>query len=186
MVCRSSRCIPTDLAAKSWAPNSVGLDTVLVRAQSVSEMQDRVRRLVEDAELRARVGDRTRSEILATNTGESWRRAIHNMYEQAFSLPPREEMPPGVEKPRFDDIDLFSTFVFGTPIAHTSPAGRLAAATEVDLRILPIKWRLKAWARMAWRGEFNYRRSTDAWRYLLPEWLSSRLSMLRPTWSWRI
>ena len=71
----------------------VGLDAVLIRAHSVAELRDDVRHLIESAELRARIGERTRSEILATNTGENWSRAIHAVYDHAFRLPPREDKP---------------------------------------------------------------------------------------------
>jgi hypothetical protein len=78
------------------------------------------------------------------------------------------------ETPSFDDIDLFSTFVFGNPMGGSSAAARLATATEMDLKVLPPANRLRAWSGMAWRRQFAFRDLSTAWRYLVPEWLSCR------------
>jgi hypothetical protein len=153
--------------------DSVGLDAVLVRTSSLEDFQREVVRLISDRDLREDLGSRTRATIEATNTGDSWRQALSRVYEQAFGAPRRVPAVPLCEMPRLDDIDAFSPFVFGNILQQATPAARLANVMEVGLKVLPPSRRLRTWAGMTWRREFTMRPRSSAWRYLVPEWVTS-------------
>jgi hypothetical protein len=158
--------------------DSVGFDDVIVRATNTTDFQDAVRRLIADPALRAELGERTRATIEATNMGDGWMQALTALYVRAFEVSRHVPGPPAAEAPSFEDCDLFLPFVFGNVAQGDSPAARRAIATEIDLRVLPVGWRLNAWAGMAWNRQFAFRKLPAAWRYLLPEWLSCRASDL--------
>jgi hypothetical protein len=151
--------------------DSLGLDSVMVRARSVAEFRHELKRLVADSELRAQIGARTRASIEATNTGEGWGRALASVYDQALRVPTTSVTNPvACDRPHLDDVDLFLPFALG--LRPRPPAPRVAMARELGLKTLPFTQRLGLWARMVRRREFGFRRSLASWRYLVPEWIT--------------
>lgn len=154
--------------------DSPGIDPTLIRAAGLAGFQACLGELIASPERREAIGTRTRAEIEATNMGEGWAQAVARLYERVSALPPRPTLGGGEEKPSFDDIDVFSDFVFGYPLANRDPARRLSSAIEIDLRILPLTTRLAIWGKLFRTDGFTYRTRSEAWRYLVPEWIGAR------------
>ncbi|WP_195759960.1 glycosyltransferase [Paracoccus sp. S-4012] len=161
--------------------DSPGIDGVLVRCESASAYRAELNRLLAAPSRRVAVGERTRANIEATNIGEGWLRALEAVYDRALALPPRAPGA-GCDTPRLTDLDAFLPFVFGHLDHGQTPEVRMACATEADLRLFPIAVRLQTWLGLARRRGFVFRKTSQAWRYLLPEWLTGRLKGLSRTW----
>ncbi|PKP67810.1 MAG: glycosyl transferase family 1, partial [Alphaproteobacteria bacterium HGW-Alphaproteobacteria-8] len=163
--------------------DSIGMDGVLCSARDLGQFQDFLRNFVRSADLRHKVGEATRASIEATNVGAGLRDALSRLYRQIEDLPAQEPpAAPIADSPRFDPLDLYTPFVYGSPDPpgrRRTPADRRALALETSLKIMPVKARLGAWLRLARRRAFVFRSPAQAWRYLVPEWLASRLGEAR-------
>lgn len=166
---------PFGAGCEIMGADSIGLDEVLVRTFSLEDFQAAVSRMVNDAGLRADIGDKTKASIEKINMGVGWRSALDGIYDQVLSA---EKMPDPLQDqdvPRFDPVDVFNPFVFGAAMESAGPANRLARAREIGLKTMPPIARLRIWALMTLRREFCFRTTSKAWRYLVPEWVSVRL-----------
>jgi hypothetical protein len=155
-------------------PDSIGLDPVLIRADTASALRRETARLLGDAALRAEVGKRTRETIAAANGGSAWKTALAEIYARVLALPARASEGVADMPSRFDDLDVLLPFVFGTVEPLPDERARLANAREIALKTLPPLRRLRLWSGMAWHGEFRFRSRRGAWRYLVPEWSTVR------------
>lgn len=150
--------------------DSPGLDRELIRARSDREFAGHVQRLAGDTALRRRIGSRLRAEITATNTGSGWSESLARCYDRILQLPRRAQHFALVDDPaQTEDLDILLPIVFEAPVPATSSA-RLAFATEIDLYAFPFWWKIRNCGLMAWRGEFVFRKRSDYWKYLAPEW----------------
>ena len=165
---------PFGVGCEIMGADSPGMDTCLIRTQSASDLQRKITRLVSDPARRAEIGARTRQERLATNTSEAWTQALHAVYARAMRC--GKASPAAMHDPivAADDVDCFSPFVYGNTQSDPSPARKLAIAKETALKVLPLGLRLRTWVAMARLGGFAFRSTAQAWKYLVPEWLSSR------------
>ncbi|MDT8855511.1 hypothetical protein RNZ50_10895 [Paracoccaceae bacterium Fryx2] len=154
--------------------DSPGLDDGLIRTQSTAGLQTGIARLISDPAARAAIGERTRQDILATNTGAAWTEALHEVYARAMRCPRATPATMPEDTAATDDVDCFSPFVYGNIQTDPSAARKLAIARETALKVLPPGLRLRTWAALALQGGFAFRSSVDAWKYLVPEWVSSR------------
>ena len=161
-------------AVKSCEAAFSGIDVDLIRAQTLDEYHAELVRLTEDAELRLAVGRRTRCNILRTNMGERWLRAVGEVYEKALSVPQRHPAAQKLEPPNFSDLDLFTPYVFGHLDLGDTQTRRWVSAVEGDLRLFPFWQRLRIWASVTLRRGWVYRGNGRAVAYLLPEWFSCR------------
>lgn len=159
--------------------DSVGIDTDLIRATGLRDFHDKLNALIDDMALRKEIGRRTKANLEAINTGDGWSAALATVYERAFAIPQRTLEDVADKAPRFDDVDLFSPFVFGTPLAEPSAAARQAPAMELALKTMPTAQRVRIWLRMTRNREFVFRPKREAWRYLVPEWVTVRAFALR-------
>ena len=157
--------------------DSMGFDETILRAFTRPEFDSLLANLVADADMRARVGSRTRQSIQDTNFGTSWKRAIREIYAGVLALPQRS---PAIadgdgDEPEFSDLDLFSHFAFGNPIECASLADRLALITELEIKALPLVQRFQTWRKLRANGRFAYATDRNALRYLVPEWLTRQI-----------
>ena len=159
--------------------DSPGLDPVILRARDIGDFQDILTRLVRDARLRAEIGERTKAEMEAVNTGEGWKLELAKMYRQVFSAPRVKHEPPLVSGPRLDNLDRLLPLVFGPTERETTAASRIARDIELTVKTAPFAWRLRVLARYALRGQLKLF-ATPAWRLLIPEWLAVRIRVLAP------
>lgn len=155
--------------------DSLGMDETLVRAFSLTDLHDQLQSLIDDPERRAGLGLRTYRAIETTNTGENWARAIARIYAEIFALSKVSGPVSQTDEPSFDDIDLFTPFVFGPLGGAPSPEMRHAPATELALRTMTPIRRAIALYGLHRQGRIAFRPAGSAWRYMLPEWLVARL-----------
>jgi hypothetical protein len=166
---------PFGAGCEIMGADSPGIDDNLIRARTTAEFHDHLARLIRDPAGRAEIGERTREAILATNTGEGWTQALHAMYAQALRLPRTRLADPSDDTAVFEDVDCFLPFVFGDIEAAPWPERKLAIARELALKVMPVGLRLQTWAALALHGRFVFRPTAQSWRYLVPEWIGSRL-----------
>lgn len=157
--------------------DSVGIDEVLMRADSVEDLAGRLVLLASDPDLRRRQGDKTRAAIEAVNMGFGWRSALADVYAQVLRLPLRVPDFAGPEAPEFHDADLFLPFVFGPMGGTADAARRLSLSRELGIRTMPPVERLRVWRAMRRRQAFLLRPNAQAWRNLLPEWVTVKMRM---------
>lgn len=159
--------------------DSLGMDDVLMRASSISELHRQLRALLDDPGLRGALGARTRDAIEATHTGANWTRTLSELYGRILGLPRYSARSSGgidiAEGPSFSDIDLFWPFVFVPAAGALSRERRIAHATELALRVMPPVRRAMILADLAAKGRIAFRPRGAAWRYMLPEFLIARL-----------
>lgn len=165
---------PFGAGCEIMGADSIGLDEVLVRTFSLEEFQASVSRMVNDAGLRADIGDKTKTSIETINMGAGWRSALDKIYDQVLSAGKMADPLQDRDVPRFDPVDVFNPFVFGTIMESAGPAKRLARAREIGLKTMPPVARMRIWALMTMRREFCFRTTSMAWRYLVPEWVTVR------------
>lgn len=159
--------------------DSMGFDETILRAFTGAEFDSLLANLVADADMRARVGSRTSQSIQDTNFGASWKRAIREIYASVLALP---ERGPAIadgdgdgDEPEYSDLDLFSHFAFGNPIECASLAERLALISELEIKALPLVQRFRTWRKLRANGRFAYATDRNAFRYLVPEWLTRQI-----------
>ncbi|WAJ27957.1 glycosyltransferase [Antarcticirhabdus aurantiaca] len=170
-------------AAAVAGADSLGLDDVLLRTETLADFRDQLRRLLADADLREAVGRRTRAHIEAVNMGPGWADDLASVYGRVLDLPRRRDAPASSRlgpSLHFDDIDVFAPFLFGTAGQGATAADRRALSTEFVLKIAPMRWRLRHLAGLAWRRQLRTRSPLRIWRYLVPEWLTCRWRSRRP------
>lgn len=158
--------------------DSIGIDGCLQSPRSLDEFQSIVLRLVQHADWRRELGAATRERIEATNCGAGFRAALAELYQRVLRLPHRQVMRVEDSQPWFDDVDLYSPFVFGCPDASMqNPASdaRRASAVEISLNMMQPWPRLGAWLWLARNRAFRFRSGKATLRYLIPEWLITRV-----------
>ena len=171
---------PYGLGCEIMGADSVGIDDVLVRTRRLSEFRETLHALLADSGGRHDLGRRTRASIEATNLGPAWRQHLRALYDDVLCLPCRSAKVMNADGPQFQNVDLFSPYVFGTVLSAPSPVRRLAHSREIGFKTMPPLQRLSVWSGMTFRSGFAYRRHMSAWSYLVPEWLSARLRV-RPS-----
>lgn len=157
--------------------DSLGMDEVLIRAFSLTDLYDRLRLLLNDPVLRREVGARTCHAIKTINTKENWNSALSGLYEKILDLPRKlawSDVPP-FEDPSFTDLDMFTPFVFGPSDPFPTASTRRANVTEQALRIMPPGRRAMVLAGLVRNRQMTLRPAGAAWRYMLPEWLVARM-----------
>lgn len=161
--------------------DSPGLDEVLVRTKNLSDYRAALEWLIGDPAGRAELGERTRTNIEAINTGEGWQASLDKVYSRAFDLAPVQSGE-WKDTPLATDLDVFLPYVFGHLDRGRTEADRMASATEADLKIFPPMARMRMWLRLVWRQGFVFRSTWKSWLYLLPEWLTGRLKASLAAW----
>lgn len=126
---------------RTMAADSVGLDEVLLRTGSATELRALLDGLISDRERRETIGRRTREHIMSVNLGDPWVAKVNSLYELAVQLPVMR--PAILDCPQFEDIDLFSPFVFGQGQLASSRAERATVAAEDVLGVGPRSWYLR-------------------------------------------
>jgi hypothetical protein len=167
---------PFGAGCEIMGADSIGIDEHLTAPEDLSAFRDVARRLVADAGLRCALGEATRIGIEKTNLEPGFSAALIDLYDRILRLPPRNSMPAENEGPHFDAVDLYAPFVFGAPDVpgrNRTPEDRRNLAVEISLKAMPPFARLWNWARL-WRGRrFVFRSRAQAWRYLVPEWVTA-------------
>ena len=145
-----------------------GLDTVLLRAETVEEYRAAIETLIADPARRTALGAATRERIEQSCMGDGWRAGLGEVYRSAAAAHLRRQ-PRVWEEPGPGDLDWFIPFAYGNEAMGASKAGRLAGAMEFVLKAGPLWWRSSVLLRMAATGDL--RALPSPWRFLIPEWL---------------
>ena len=114
----------------------------------------------------------TKLEIEKTNMGEFWTRCVQDIYARTLACKRIALSSIPADAVEFDDVDCFSPFVYGIESLNSLPAQKLGIAEEASLRVFPMKMRLLTWLSMVSKNGFAFRSRTQAWKYLVPEWVS--------------
>lgn len=159
--------------------DSPGLDPVILRARDIEDFHGILTRLIRDGRLRDEIGERTKAQIAAVNTGEGWKRELAKMYRQVLSAPRLEHDPPLDAGPCFDNLDRLLPLVFGPTGDEATAESRIAGNIETTVKAAPVFCRLRVLASYALRRQLNLF-ATPAWRLLIPEWLAARIRIFVP------
>lgn len=159
--------------------DSPGLDRIILRARNVEDFHDVLTRLIRDDGLRAEIGERTKTEIEAVNTGERWKRDLAKTYRQVFSTPRLRRESPFDAGPRPDNLDCLLPLVFGPTGGGSTAEARIARDIEAMIKTAPIAWRFRVLASYALRRQLNLF-VAPAWRLMIPEWLAARIRLFVP------
>lgn len=159
--------------------DSPGLDPVILRARDIEDFQGILTRLIRDDRLRTEIGERTKKEIEAVNTGEGWNRELIRTYRQVFSTPRHEHESPPPAAPRLEKLDRLLPLVFGPTGGETTTKSRIGRDIETTIKTAPVIWRLRVLATYALKRQLNLF-ATPAWRLLIPEWLTARIRLFVP------
>jgi glycosyltransferase involved in cell wall biosynthesis len=151
------------------------LSRIMHRVRDFTEYISLLSRLVDDEQLRARLGAETRTAILETHTGERWRRRLEDVYRLASSVPRARIDPAASDRMFVGEPDVFIQRIAGAPIAADGVDGRVNRSIESKIRLLPLNERLRQWARLARNDTFHSIGRVRALKYLVPEWLADRV-----------
>lgn len=153
--------------------DSIGFDRSIQRATTAAEFAAAIRRFAESPALRAAVGDAARAEIESTNIGDAWSAELSRCYAQLFAIPRREDAAPLQAVASEHELDALIHLVFAMS-QDTTAQDRQILAAEIDFPAFPASWKLRNYLATAIRGELAFRGRRSSWKYLIPEWVSSR------------
>ncbi len=159
--------------------DSIGLDKVLWRARDIEDFRNILTRLIRNRGLRDEIGERTRAQIEAVNSGDGWRRELDRLYRQVFSTPPASRGPTPLPAARLDTVDRLLPAVFGPTESRDTTESRIVRSMEPVIKTAPLGWRLRTLLRLAGHGQLNLL-ITPAWRLFIPEWLTANIRAVLP------
>jgi hypothetical protein len=130
-------CYPPE--AEVLSSEDPALTEVMCRGRTVEEYRTIVRRLIQDPDLRAQVGIRTRDRIAACHSSPGWLDYLEKLYTN-IPADPRGESSPVVER-MITELDL--------QLAKTYKVSGLSSGKERVIRdhvgMFPFKTRLQFW-----------------------------------------
>ncbi len=145
--------------------NHVALVGNTLQAGSFDQYREILDELIEDEELRERIGEKSRVAVAREHNTPGWTRWLEAVYARALELPPLDNsaMLEGVEAPSSGEPDWRHEDIFGgdwpTPQFLKSYMG-----------MLPLHQRVAHWKELRAAGVFPSAKSAAA-HVLLPEWL---------------
>ncbi|MBD2501910.1 glycosyltransferase [Anabaena azotica] len=69
-----------------WRADAPGIDQYLIRCQNINEYRNKLSLLVENAELRSKLGWNIQEDITRLHIGESWLESVDTLYERAKTI----------------------------------------------------------------------------------------------------
>jgi hypothetical protein len=156
-----SRCLHAEDHSVLCA-DAPGLTDRLIRTRDVDEFQSVVTRLIEDEALRHRLGEETRTRILAVHSASAWQSALEDIYALAASVPPVDAPDGAVDRASADEIDCLWSLLFRNDV----PVDQVM---QYFIREMPLDVRLATWMRLTVRNR------TFRPNLLVPDWLVVRL-----------
>ncbi len=147
--------------------DSPELTQTMVRAKDLDEYRAKIGELVENPELRVRLGQKTRHAILKAHVGDGWIRKVDRLYASAAEISPmgrhtRQDLPD------VSSVDVRLASIFDKP--HMSRDVNAILLDEAGL--LPLGERLKAWTSQP-NGRLRVLH-----RFLLSAWMRTSLRRL--------
>jgi len=141
-----------------------GLTDSLLGSREIDQYREIVTKLVNDAELREKIGKRTQEEVLKVH-GTEWPRSLNALYECAFSMRRQDVLNDNQDEALQGEIDL--------ELERFQAESGLACIKEevmiYHFRLLPLADRMRVWEQMK-RSYRTYLRDI-----VFPESLSTRL-----------
>lgn len=156
--------------------DTIGFDASSARTASVAEATAVLQRLIDDRALRRRLGDAARAETERLNMGAGWRQALEATYARARFLPTDAPMR-ATSLGAVTDLDRFIPFVYGDQRRGGSAGSRLVAAVEAAIKAGPLAWRVRTILELRRLGIRMGKGQVVRW--IIPEWLTSRLRDLQ-------
>jgi glycosyltransferase involved in cell wall biosynthesis len=163
---------PSD-ASEIFGADMPGLTGNLMREDSLAGYTVTLSQLVEDAEFRHRLGEKTQQKIIDTHTGDNWLAALEQVYAQAVAIPRTKVQSTAIDQMSLAEPDIFVPGIHGGELD-------LEALIEAHLTIMPLQQRLNHWLEL--RKKQAFKSGFGRWgqlRLLVPEWLYCRYLKLR-------
>jgi hypothetical protein len=144
--------------------NHVALVGNVMQARSFDEYRGMLSQLIEDADLRERLGAKAKEAVAREHNLPGWMRWLEGVYARALELPPLDNraMLEAVERPYFGEPDIRHEDIFG----GNWPTVRVVMSY---MGMLPPHQHLAHWNEVRRQGAFSD--AGEAASYLLPEWL---------------
>jgi hypothetical protein len=144
---------------------SPGLKGAWLHASNLEDFVAGLSRLIEDENLRTRVGERMRRTIRRSHIGESWLGALDGLYERVDQLSRAAAAKSSCDSPRIDELDMTIHRV----LCHTG-------GTEFDRVVRPYYFREATLTRRLrlWLKLLREEGTADP-KLLVSEWMIRRL-----------
>jgi glycosyltransferase involved in cell wall biosynthesis len=97
---------PHSEGAEVLCPGAPGLTNTLIRITDAKRYGDVISELIEDAELRLRIGETTRKEILAIHSGRGWHDQLQKLYLKALTISPHATLPETTDQELVGELDV--------------------------------------------------------------------------------
>ena len=120
-------------------------DPVILRARDIEDFHGILTRLIRDGRLRDEIGERTKAQIAAVNTGEGWKRELAKMYGKSC---PRRATSTTLRSTQAHASIIWTAFCrWSSARPETKPRlkSRIAGNIETTVKAAPIFWRLAFW-----------------------------------------
>lgn len=153
-----------------------GLDSHLVRCQTLDEYIGALSHLIRNPARRARLGEALARCIWDNHTGENWLKHLNIVYELALESLPSEQ--PGR---RVDDMRIAEPDVYIQPIHGGDPNAErdLNRMLQFELGVLPTRVRVREWWRLLKAGFLRNTGRFGPAIHLIPEWARCRAGRFR-------